>query len=105
MSATIQTLRAIPELQTALVEFATQHYLYWPYLILSISLSSRDLNPVARTLRDLYTSMSRSTGGVMPLAFLTVLRDAVPQFAERSRTGNGYAQQGFPPTSFGHPQS
>ena len=45
------------------------------------------------------------SGGVMPLAFLTVLRDAVPQFAERSRTGNGYAQQGFPPTSFGHPQS
>ena len=39
--------------------------------------------------------MSRSTGGVMPLAFLTVLREAVPQFAERSRTGNSYAQQGF----------
>jgi len=37
--------------------------------------------------------MSRSTGGVMPLAFLTVLRDAVPQFSERSRTGNSYAQQ------------
>ncbi|KAH9062633.1 hypothetical protein EDB83DRAFT_845612 [Lactarius deliciosus] len=74
MSATIQALRAIPELQSALVE-------------------SRDLNPIARSLRDLYTSMSRSTGGVMPLAFLNVLRDAVPQFAERSRTGNGYAQQ------------
>ncbi|KAI9461953.1 hypothetical protein BJY52DRAFT_167947 [Lactarius psammicola] len=74
MSATIQALRAIPELQTALVE-------------------SRDLNPIARNLRDLYASMSRSTGGVMPLAFLTVLRDAVPQFAERSRSGNGFAQQ------------
>ncbi|KAN0141942.1 hypothetical protein V8E53_000404 [Lactarius tabidus] len=74
MSATIQALRAIPELQSALTE-------------------SRDLNPIARNLRDLYTSMSRSTGGVMPLAFLTVLREAVPQFAERSRTGNSYAQQ------------
>jgi len=74
MSATIQALRAIPELQSALAE-------------------SRDLNPVARSLRDLYTTMSRSTGGVMPLAFLTVLRDAVPQFSERSRTGNSYAQQ------------
>jgi len=29
----------------------------------------------------------------MPLAFLTVLRSMVPQFAERSRTGNHYAQQ------------
>ena len=34
MSATIQALRAIPELQAALAEFAlTQHYLYWPYMI------------------------------------------------------------------------
>ncbi|KAI0255580.1 cysteine proteinase [Lactifluus subvellereus] len=74
MSATIQALRAIPELQTALSE-------------------SRDLNPIARSLRDLYTTMARSTGGVMPLSFLTVLRDAVPQFGERNRTGNGYAQQ------------
>jgi ubiquitin carboxyl-terminal hydrolase 14 len=102
MSATVQALRAIPELQTALAEFATQHYLYWPYLILS--LRSRDLNPIARTLRDLYVSMSRSTGGVMPLAFLTVLREAVPQFAERNRTGTGHAQQGFPPTLFVYPQ-
>lgn len=49
--------------------------------------------------------MSRSTGGVMPLAFLTVLREAVPQFAERSRTGNSYAQQGFLSTLFNNPQS
>ncbi|KAI0270570.1 cysteine proteinase [Gloeopeniophorella convolvens] len=74
MSATIQALRAVPELQTALTE-------------------SRDTNPIARSLRDLYTTMSRSTGGVMPLAFLSMLREAVPQFAERNRTGNGYAQQ------------
>ena len=44
--------------------------------------------------------MARSTGGVMPLSFLTVLRDAVPQFGERSGTGNGYAQQGTPSTLF-----
>ncbi|KAI9511232.1 hypothetical protein F5148DRAFT_975515 [Russula earlei] len=74
MSATIQALRAIPELQTALSD-------------------SRELNPIARSLRDLYTSMAHSTGGVMPLAFFTVLRAAIPQFSERSRTGNSYAQQ------------
>ncbi|SRR6266404_3792160 len=41
MSATIQALRAIPELQTALAEFAAQRHRYWPCLILSISLSDR----------------------------------------------------------------
>ncbi|KAF8487156.1 hypothetical protein DFH94DRAFT_703508 [Russula ochroleuca] len=74
MSATIQALRAIPELQTALSE-------------------SRDPNPIARSLRDLYTAMSRSTGGVMPFSFHTVLQAAVPQFAERNSTGTGFAQQ------------
>ncbi|KAI0299041.1 cysteine proteinase [Multifurca ochricompacta] len=93
MSATIQALRAIPELQAALSEFA--HPIF-PVCIppnTHYTSRSRDLNPIARSLRDLYASMASSTGGVMPLAFLTVLRDAVPQFAERSRTGNGYAQQ------------
>ena len=70
-----------------------------------LSHRSRDLNPVARSLRDLYVTMSRSTGGVMPLAFLTVLREAVPQFSERSRTGNSYAQQGFSSNLPDQPQS
>ena len=39
--------------------------------------------------------MGRSTGGVLPHSFHTVLIDAVPQFAERNRTGTGYAQQGL----------
>jgi hypothetical protein len=39
----------------------------------------------------------------MPLSFLTVLRAAVPQFSERSRTGNSYAQQGFLLYFIGHP--
>jgi len=64
--------------------------------------SSRDPNPIARSLRDLYTTMARSTGGVMPLSLLTVLRAAVPQFSEQNRTGNGYAQQGFTSISFRH---
>jgi len=93
MSATVQVLRAVPELQAALSEY-----------VISCNLASasdfqrsdrsREPNPIARSLRDLYTTMAHSTGGVMPLAFLTVLRAAVPQFAERSRTGNSYAQQG-----------
>jgi hypothetical protein len=46
--------------------------------------------------------MARSTGGVMPHSFLTVLRAAVPQFSERNRTGNSYAQQGLASISFSH---
>ncbi len=46
--------------------------------------------------------MARSTGGVMPLSFLTVLRGTVPQFAERSSSGNGYAQQGLASISYSH---
>jgi ubiquitin carboxyl-terminal hydrolase 14 len=98
MSATVQALRAIPELQTALTEFVPHLLLFLPAEYVP-SLRSRDTNPIARSLRDLYAALARSTGGVMPLSFLTVLRDAVPQFAERSRNGNGYAQQGFPSTS------
>lgn len=101
MSATIQALRAIPELQTALLESVMQSLLSVRYLTLAIS-SSRDPNPIARSLRDLYTTLARSTGGVMPLSFLTVLRAAVPQFSERNRSGNSYAQQGFTSISFSH---
>jgi hypothetical protein len=42
--------------------------------------------------------MGRSTGGVLPHSFHTVLIDAVPQFAERNSTGTGYAQQGLAST-------
>jgi len=43
--------------------------------------------------------MSRTTEGYIPSAFLTVLRQAVPQFGEIDRSGKngmlaGYAQQG-----------
>jgi hypothetical protein len=46
--------------------------------------------------------MARSTGGVMPFSFHSVLQAAVPQFAERNSTGTGFAQQGFASTLFGH---
>ncbi|KAI0052457.1 cysteine proteinase [Auriscalpium vulgare] len=72
MSATVQAMRAIPELQSSLAE-------------------TREATPLTRSLRDLFRTMSNTTGGVLPMAFLTSLRDAVPQFGER--TNRGYAQQ------------
>ncbi len=44
-------------------------------------------------LRDLYRSMARTQAGFAPYALLTALRRAFPQFAERSKTGHGFAQQ------------
>ncbi|RDX47629.1 cysteine proteinase [Lentinus brumalis] len=80
MNATLQAMRAIPELQTALEQSAP------PGL------------PMA--LRNLYTSMAKTTDSVTPSAFLAALRHAFPQFAEQSRAtgvkalmGGGYAQQ------------
>jgi ubiquitin carboxyl-terminal hydrolase 14 len=79
MNATVQAMRAIPELQTALS-------------------TSPHLDVLPRALRDLYSNMSRTTEGYIPNAFLTVLRQVVPQFGEIDRSGKngmlgGYAQQ------------
>ncbi|KAI0063328.1 cysteine proteinase [Artomyces pyxidatus] len=72
MSATVQAMRAIPELQVSLSK-------------------AREMTPLMRSVRDLYKLMASSTGGVLPLKFLEALREAVPQFAER--TPRGYSQQ------------
>ncbi|EJF59278.1 cysteine proteinase [Dichomitus squalens LYAD-421 SS1] len=80
MNATLQAMRAIPELQAAL-----QH-------------SAPTGLPFA--LRNLYSNMAKTTDSVTPTAFLAALRQAFPQFAEQSRAtglkllqGGVYAQQ------------
>mmetsp|Transcript_13520 Transcript_13520/g.31109 ORF Transcript_13520/g.31109 Transcript_13520/m.31109 type:complete len:485 (+) Transcript_13520:47-1501(+) len=47
---------------------------------------------LALATRDLFQSLSSSRQPVMPLQFLTIMRAAFPQFAERGEDGN-YAQQ------------
>lgn len=90
MNATVQAMRAIPELQRALAPAG------------GAGPSSRAaLGALPTALRDLYAQMARTTDGVLPLAFLSALRAAVPQFGEVSRAGKGagagagpaYAQQ------------
>jgi ubiquitin carboxyl-terminal hydrolase 14 len=81
MNATLQSLRAIPELQVALSQ---------PHA------TNASSSPLPKALATLYTSMHRTTDAVMPMAFLQVLRTAVPQFGERDRREGimaGYAQQ------------
>jgi ubiquitin carboxyl-terminal hydrolase 14 len=45
------------------------------------------------SLRDLYKQMSETQEGFPPLMFLNALRTAFPQFAQKSKTGQGFAQQ------------
>jgi ubiquitin carboxyl-terminal hydrolase 14 len=101
-NATLQTLRAIPELQQEL-----QRYTIAPQ---SSAASSSNLfsaeqlaqhgigglgggSDLTGALRDLYKQLSETQQGIPPIMFLTALRQQFPQFAERSKTGHGYAQQ------------
>lgn len=84
MNATVQALRAIPELQTAL----------------SAPHAANTSSPLPRALAALYTSMARTTDAVVPMSFLQMLRVVVPQFGEIDRSHRiggmmGYAQQGL----------
>ncbi|KAH7103506.1 cysteine proteinase [Auriculariales sp. MPI-PUGE-AT-0066] len=79
MNATLQTMRAIPELQTALQAYRPAN--------------TDNTNRLAVALRDVYAGMERSAEGFVPFAFLQLLRQYVPQFGETNRHGPGYAQQ------------
>jgi ubiquitin carboxyl-terminal hydrolase 14 len=85
MNSTLQTLRAIPELQTALTKYEPP-----PANAITGALPQLDLT---RQLRDLWKYMAETQEPVVPHAFLSALRTAYPQFAERSRSGPGFAQQ------------
>lgn len=87
LNSTLQALRAIPELQNSLAkyEFKSQPG--------SSALAALPQFDVTTQLKSLFKSMGETTEGYMPLTFINALREVFPQFAEMSRTGNGYAQQ------------
>ncbi|MCJ1403786.1 deubiquitinating enzyme [Xylographa trunciseda] len=96
LNSTLQTLRSVPELQAQLAKYSTPSS--------DSSTSGVDLSQfglggmgssmdLTASLRDLYKQMSETQEGFPPLVFLTALRELFPQFAQRSRTGQGYAQQ------------
>lgn len=106
MNATVQALRAIPELQAALNAYVFSFHVLHTTMFTQSHLPACRSTPsdtLPRSLRDLYNTMSNTTDGVTPFSFLQMLRQAAPQFAERARGskgGNGildmggYAQQG-----------
>jgi ubiquitin carboxyl-terminal hydrolase 14 len=101
-NATLQTLRFIPELQQELQNYSTPTQ---SSTASSSSLFSAEQlaqhgigglgggNDLTAALRDLYKQMGSTQQGFPPIMFLTTLRQKFPQFAERSKTGHGYAQQ------------
>ncbi|KAH8105719.1 cysteine proteinase [Phellopilus nigrolimitatus] len=85
MNATLQVMRAVPELQSALGTYTP-------------SSSTGDGNSaLTRALRDMYAGLRTTAGAFTPMGFLSALRQAVPQFGELARVGKsgtgGYAQQ------------
>ncbi|KAI1938034.1 deubiquitinating enzyme [Ophidiomyces ophidiicola] len=87
LNSTLQTLRALPELQEELFNYKTSSR---PQASIFGSSSSTDLTA---SLRDLYKQMSETQEGFPPMIFLNSLRAAFPQFAQKARDGHGYAQQ------------
>ncbi|KAI8926814.1 hypothetical protein BC831DRAFT_455097 [Entophlyctis helioformis] len=78
MNATLQCLRAIPELQTAMEKVAAP--------------TTQDrLSNLTLSMRSLFKELASSGAAVPPLVFLQVLRSVYPQFAERNN--EGYMQQ------------
>lgn len=81
LNSTLQALRSIPELNDALVK----HKHATPSISPQLDLTNQ--------LKGLFVDMARTQDGIAPLIFLNALRLAFPQFAERSKKGDGYAQQ------------
>ncbi|KIH87499.1 ubiquitin carboxyl-terminal hydrolase 14 [Sporothrix brasiliensis 5110] len=80
LNASLQAMRSIPELQDSLVN--------------RFQGDATNTSPtLARQLREVYSRMSASHASYVPQFFLNTLRTLNPRFAERSRTGQGYAQQ------------
>ena len=76
LNSALQTFRYMPELQEALANY-----------------TSDDAVDLTASLSLLYKAMGESLEPYDPTVFISVLRSVFPQFAERSRTGPGYAQQ------------
>ena len=96
LNSTLQTLKSVPELQMELSKYKSSSAGSGPSAAtfsqfgLSGFGSSIDLTA---SLRDLYSQMSETQEGFPPHVFLQALRSAFPQFAQRSKTGPGFAQQ------------
>ncbi len=96
MNSTLQTLRAVPELQEQLLKYTGSDAGSSRGIDLSqfgLPAASGGSVDITSSLRDLYKQMSETQEGFPPLIFLNALHSTFPQFAERAKNGHGYAQQ------------
>ncbi|BEI82925.1 hypothetical protein CcaverHIS002_0307930 [Cutaneotrichosporon cavernicola] len=77
LNSTLQALRAVPQLQTALENFSS---------------SSGPESRLTMSVKNLYSGMAQTTEPVTPFALISNLRTLAPQFAEQDQRG-GFAQQ------------
>ncbi len=95
MNSTLQTLRAVPELQEQLLKYTGSDAGSSRGIDLSqfgLPAASGASADITASLRDLYKQMSETQEGFPPLIFLNALHTTFPQFAEKAKNG-GYAQQ------------
>ena len=90
LNSTLQTLRSIPELQEALLQYIPTPAAHSASSFAGSLTSSID---IISSLKDLYKQMAETQSGIPPFAFLYALRTIFPQFAQKSKSGQGYAQQ------------
>ena len=99
LNSTLQTLRSVPELQDELLKYSGSVLSGGSSSSAGFDLSAFTNQATApqidltASLRDLYKQMSETQEGFPPIIFLNALRTAFPQFAQKSKTGQGYAQQ------------
>ena len=99
LNSTLQTLRSVPELQDELLKYSGSTVGGGSSSGAGFDISSftnQTTGPqidLTASLRDLYRQMSETQEGFPPLLFLNALRTAFPQFAQKSKSGQGYAQQ------------
>ncbi|KAF1827966.1 cysteine proteinase [Dissoconium aciculare CBS 342.82] len=100
-NATLQTLRAVPELLEELKSYkpgaataGPASSLFSPQQLAQHGIGGLGGgNDLTAALGDLYKQMAETQQGFPPLLFLTTLRQKFPQFAEKAKSGHGYAQQ------------
>ncbi|QDS70385.1 hypothetical protein FKW77_009222 [Venturia effusa] len=96
LNSTLQTLRAIPELQEELATYTSSNasapspFSFAGSAGLTGGSASAD---ITASLRDLFRQMAQTQEGFPPMMFLNTLRQVFPQFAQKSRDGHGWAQQ------------
>nr|XP_057925162.1 ubiquitin carboxyl-terminal hydrolase 14 isoform X1 [Doryrhamphus excisus] len=83
MNATVQCLRSVPELKTALRKYSGA---------LRSSGASAPSQYITAALRDLYETMDKTSSSLPPIILLQFLHMAFPQFAEKGEQGQ-YLQQ------------